>query len=54
MNLSDDDLAYFRERAQAELRQARAATHDKAAAAHLVMAERYLSLLDGANGGGLA
>jgi hypothetical protein len=45
MNLSEDDIAYFRERAQAELRQARVSTDDKAAAAHRAMAERYLTLV---------
>jgi hypothetical protein len=54
MNLSDDDLAYFWGRAQAELQQARASTHDKAAAAHRVMAERYLMLVDAKTDGGLA
>jgi hypothetical protein len=54
MNLSNDDLAYFRERARAELRQARVSTHDKAAAAHRAMAEKYLSLLNGESDGGLA
>ena len=48
MPLSNEDYAYFMDRAELELELAQRAQHPKVVAAHYALAERYLGLVFGA------